>query len=102
MTDYSALQNWWTNAIREEFENKHLPAIQEYLRVPSISATGEGIEETAEATAAAIKKLGADNVDIAKTKGWPVVYGELISDPDKQLVYKFILNHCTEISKVFS
>ena len=86
MTDYSALQNWWTDTIREEFENKHLPAIQEYLRIPSISATGEGIEETAEATAAAIKKLGADNVEIAPTKGWPVVYGELISDPDKLTV----------------
>ncbi|MFX0115663.1 MAG: M20/M25/M40 family metallo-hydrolase [Candidatus Hodarchaeota archaeon] len=79
-------EEWWAGKIRQDFEIKHLPAIQEYLRQPSISATGEGMQETAEATAAALDRLGATNVQIAPTKGWPVVYGELIDDPDKLTV----------------
>lgn len=64
----------------------HLPAIQDYLRTPSISATGEGIRETAEKTAQAIQQLGAEDVQIVPTEGWPIVYGELISDHEKPTV----------------
>ncbi|MHA2497254.1 MAG: M20/M25/M40 family metallo-hydrolase, partial [Candidatus Hodarchaeales archaeon] len=77
---------WWVKQIKQDFESKHLPAIQEYLRIPSISATGEGMQETAEATAAALDQLGATDVQIAPTNGWPVVYGELIDDPEKLTV----------------
>ncbi|MFX1324409.1 MAG: hypothetical protein ACFE8N_05600 [Promethearchaeota archaeon] len=77
---------WWTEQIEKEFEIKHLPAIQKYLQVPSISATGEGIQETAENTAKALTNLGANNIQIVPTEGWPVVYGELIHDPEKPTV----------------
>ncbi len=76
----------WVSKIKENFEKQHLPAIQQYLRIPSISATGEGMQETAKATADAIAKLGAENIQIVPTKGWPVVYGELITDPQKPTV----------------
>ncbi|MHA2391053.1 MAG: M20/M25/M40 family metallo-hydrolase [Promethearchaeota archaeon] len=77
---------WWTEQIKREFEKKHLPAIQKYLQIPSISATGEGIQETAEITAKALLNLGVNNVQVAPTDGWPVVYGELIHDPEKPTV----------------
>lgn len=77
---------WWTEQIKKEFEIKHLPAIQKYLRTVSISATGEGIRDTAENTAKALANLGAKNIEIAPTEGWPIVYGELIHDPEKLTV----------------
>ncbi len=80
------LIEWWIDKIKKEFEENHLPAIQDYLRVPSISATGEGIQKTAEMTAKALEKLGADDIQIVPTKGWPVVYGELIKDIHKPTV----------------
>ncbi|MFX0104060.1 MAG: M20/M25/M40 family metallo-hydrolase [Candidatus Hodarchaeota archaeon] len=80
------LAKWWIEQIEQDFEKHHLPAIQEYLRVPSISATGEGIQETAEMTAKTLTKLGAENIQIVPTKGWPVVYGELITNPQKPTV----------------
>ena len=77
---------WWIEQIKKQFETKHLPEIQEYLRIPSISATGEGIQETAEMTAKTLTNIGASNIQIVSTKGWPVVYGELIQDPQKPTV----------------
>ena len=76
----------WVEKIKQDFEERHLPAIQQYLRIPSISATGEGMQETAEATVDALDKLGAENTQIVTTKGWPVVYGDLIDDPQKPTV----------------
>ncbi|MHA2126736.1 MAG: M20/M25/M40 family metallo-hydrolase [Promethearchaeota archaeon] len=76
----------WIKQIKKQFEAKHLPEIQDYLRIPSISATGEGIQETAEKTANTLTDLGANNIQIVPTKGWPVVYGELIQDPQKPTV----------------
>lgn len=78
--------NWWIEKISKDFEDQHLPAIQKYLQIPSISATGEGIQETAEFTAKSITELGAENVEVVPTKGWPVVYGELITNPQKPTV----------------
>jgi len=80
------LTKWWTEKIRKDFEEYHLRAIQEYLRVPSISATGEGIQETAEFTAKTLSEMGAENVQVVPTKGWPVVYGELITNLQKPTV----------------
>jgi len=80
------LTEWWIKQIQQDFEKKHLPVIQNYLQTPSISATGEGIQDTAELTAKALDKLGASNIEIVPTKGWPVVYGELIKDPQKPTV----------------
>lgn len=69
--------------IDDQFES-HLMKIQDYLRIKSISATGEGIEETAKATANVLEELGATEVHLAETSGYPVVYGEMITDPSKK------------------
>ena len=44
------------------------------------------MQETAEATADALNKLGAENIQIVPTKGWPVVFGDLIDDPQKPTI----------------
>ena len=69
--------------IDEQLET-HLQKIQNYLRIKSISATGEGMEETATATVKALEELGATEIHLAETKGYPVVYGERIIDPSKK------------------
>ena len=65
---------------------RHLEVIQSYLRQPSISADGTGMDETARLTVEAIKSLGASDVHLAETSGYPVAYGELITDPSKRTV----------------
>lgn len=65
---------------------RHLKVIQSYLRRQSISADGTGMDETARLTAEAIKSLGAGDVHLAETSGYPVVYGELITNPTKRTV----------------
>ena len=67
-----------------DFDKKHLPNIQKFLRQPSVSATGEGIKETTDILMKKICKLGAENVHLAETMGdefgHPIVYGEIITD----------------------
>lgn len=65
--------------------------LREYLRQPSVSATGEGIEQCAHMTADFLNKLGA-SVSLVPTdrgRGNPVVYGKLGLDPGKRtlLIY---------------
>lgn len=53
------------------------------LRVPSISADpayAESVHQTAEDVANAIKKAGADLVEVCETDGYPIVYGEKMID----------------------
>ncbi|MFW9904575.1 MAG: M20/M25/M40 family metallo-hydrolase [Candidatus Thorarchaeota archaeon] len=73
--------------INEEFSKTHLPKIQEFLRQPSVSATGEGIHDTTEILMKKIKNLGGDDVHLAHTMGdefgHPQVYGEVLSDKTK-------------------
>ena len=47
--------------IDADFEKKHLPNIQEFLKQPSVSATGEGIKETTEILMKKISRLGGEN-----------------------------------------
>jgi acetylornithine deacetylase/succinyl-diaminopimelate desuccinylase-like protein len=64
----------------DENEAKDVKSTQEYLRQPSVSHTGEGIEETAELTASILRELGATDVGLLKFKdGHPVVHGRLDS-----------------------
>jgi len=67
--------------IDENFDD-HLEKIREFLRQPSISADGTGIRETANMVKEFIENLGGV-ARIVPTDGWPIVYGELISDERK-------------------
>jgi acetylornithine deacetylase/succinyl-diaminopimelate desuccinylase-like protein len=53
-----------------------LERIRDYLRLPSVSATGEGIRATAEATGAWIEGAGG-SFELVETPGHPLVLGEL-------------------------
>lgn len=56
--------------------DRHLEAIQTYLRQPSVGITGEGILECAELTASLIKDLDG-SARVVKTKTHPLVLGRI-------------------------
>ncbi len=63
--------------------DERLEKTREYLRVPGISTTNEGIRESAEMTLGYIKELGAEDARLVETSGFPVAYGKLYSkNPD--------------------
>jgi acetylornithine deacetylase/succinyl-diaminopimelate desuccinylase-like protein len=57
-----------------------LERIREYLRQPSVSATGQGIRETAAATGAWIQGAGG-SFELVETPGHPLLLGELPGPP---------------------
>jgi acetylornithine deacetylase/succinyl-diaminopimelate desuccinylase-like protein len=69
---------------------RFLRELQEVLRIPSVStdpAHAEDIERTAEWLANHLRALGAANVAVMPTAGYPVVYGEWLgAGPDKPTV----------------
>jgi len=65
-------------AYMQENFDAELRKIQEFLRHPSISYTGEGIAETAEAVAGKIRALGG-TAELVPTPLHPIVYGEIQS-----------------------
>jgi acetylornithine deacetylase/succinyl-diaminopimelate desuccinylase-like protein len=72
-----------------ENKNAMVEELNEWLRIPSISSLPDHKEDmykAAEWAKAALIKAGAENVNVYKTEGHPVVYGEKITDPDKPTV----------------
>jgi len=57
-----------------------LERIREYLRQPSVSATGQGIRATAEATGAWVQGAGG-SFELVETPGHPLLLGELPGPP---------------------
>ena len=53
-----------------------LERIRDYLKMPSVSATGEGVRAVAEATGAWIEGAGG-SFELVETPGHPLVLGEL-------------------------
>jgi acetylornithine deacetylase/succinyl-diaminopimelate desuccinylase-like protein len=60
--------------------NDYLERIRELCRLPSVSATGEGIRETAGAVATLIEESGG-TAELVETPGHPVVLGEIPGPP---------------------
>jgi acetylornithine deacetylase/succinyl-diaminopimelate desuccinylase-like protein len=69
-----ALEAAWER-IDHDFDD-HLEAIRTYLKQPSVSATGEGIEAGATATAALIEAAGG-GAEVISTPGHPAVLGRI-------------------------
>ncbi|MDF2449839.1 MAG: acetylornithine deacetylase/succinyldiaminopimelate desuccinylase-like deacylase [Bacteroidota bacterium] len=70
-------------------KERFLSELLDLLKIPSISAKPEhksDMLKTAEAIKKSLIDAGADKVEICETKGYPVVYGEKIIDPDKPTV----------------
>ena len=81
-------RNTITNYIGSNKE-RMLNELLELLRIPSISADTkykDDVLKTAEAVKNRFIEAGADNVEICKTSGFPVVYAEKIIDKSKPTV----------------
>ncbi|AAK42848.1 M20/M25/M40 family metallo-hydrolase [Saccharolobus solfataricus] len=70
--------------------DEELYTLIEFLKKPSISATGEGIDETANYLKETVEKLLGVKANLEKTKGHPVVYAEINVNAKKTLL---IYNH---------
>jgi len=65
-------------------KDRFLNELIELLKIPSISADSAykaDVLKTAEVVAEELKKAGCDHVEICKTKGYPIVYGQKMIDP---------------------
>ncbi|XVH30583.1 M20/M25/M40 family metallo-hydrolase [Haloferacaceae archaeon DSL9] len=61
-------------------------ALFELLRQPSVSTTGEGMDEAPEAVAAFVERFGFGDTRLIETGRHPLVYAERLSDPDAPTV----------------
>lgn len=67
----------------DQNKDRFLNELINLLKIPSISADSaykNDVLKTAEVVANELQKAGCNNVEICKTKGYPIVYGEKIID----------------------
>jgi acetylornithine deacetylase/succinyl-diaminopimelate desuccinylase-like protein len=68
-----------------EHKDRFLDELIELLKIPSVSADSafeKDVIKTAEQVKLRLEKAGCDAVEICKTEGYPIVYGEKIIDPN--------------------
>ena len=73
----------------EQNKERMLNELFELLRFPSVSADPAykaDVLKTADYVAEKLRNAGADNVEVCKTAGYPIVYGEKLIDPTKPTV----------------
>ncbi|MGB0914530.1 MAG: peptidase dimerization domain protein, partial [Crocinitomicaceae bacterium] len=73
-----------TQSYIQENKDRFLNELLDLLRIPSVSADpafAGDVRKTAEVLAEGLTNVGADNVEICETAGYPIVYGEKIIDP---------------------
>ncbi len=73
----------------EENQQRFLDELFELLRFPSVSADPKykgDVLKTADFIAQKLREAGADNVEVCPTAGYPIVYGEKITDPSRPTV----------------
>jgi acetylornithine deacetylase/succinyl-diaminopimelate desuccinylase-like protein len=78
-----------TQAYIQRHKDTFLEELKDLLRLPSVSADPtykEAVLQTAQWVANALQTAGANQVDVVKTPGYPVVYGEKMIDPSKPTV----------------
>ncbi|MFT7498538.1 MAG: acetylornithine deacetylase/succinyl-diaminopimelate desuccinylase-like protein [Porticoccaceae bacterium] len=67
----------------DQHRNRFLDELIELLKIPSVSADKaykNDVLKTAEVVKLSLEKAGCDSVEICKTPGYPIVYGEKIID----------------------
>ncbi len=69
----------------ERHFDAHLDRVRQYVRQPSISGEGRGMDEMAALVAGSIREVGG-RVDIVPTPGWPVVHGSIDAGAPKTLL----------------
>jgi acetylornithine deacetylase/succinyl-diaminopimelate desuccinylase-like protein len=78
-----------TQNISNSNKERYLNELLELLRIPSVSADPSfknDVLKCAETIAEGLRKIGLDKVEVCKTAGNPIVYGEKIIDPAKPTV----------------
>lgn len=73
----------------QESKDRFLQELIELLKIPTVSADSAYAQEVirgAEKVAEFLTAAGAENVEICKTAGHPIVYGEKIVDPSRPTV----------------
>ncbi|BFH73065.1 M20/M25/M40 family metallo-hydrolase [Sulfurisphaera javensis] len=73
----------------EEERKYFLSKLIDFLKIPSVSATGEGIREASSWLKEFMKELGIKS-EIVETNGHPVIYGEINNGGNKTLL---VYNH---------
>lgn len=66
-------------------KEKFVGELTDLLRIPSVSADpafAKDVVKTAESIANHLRTAGAENVEICETKGYPIVYGDKMIDPN--------------------
>ncbi|BFP40341.1 dipeptidase [Flavobacteriaceae bacterium GF1] len=69
----------------QQHKDRFVNELIDLLKLPSISADSafsQDVIETAKAVEQALKQAGCDHTEICETKGYPVVYGEKLIDPN--------------------
>lgn len=77
-----------TDKLAEHLEghfDAHLERVRAYVRQPSISGEGQGMDEMARLVADSIRDVGG-TAEIVPTPGWPVVYGAIDAGRPKTLL----------------
>ncbi|MFZ0965024.1 MAG: M20/M25/M40 family metallo-hydrolase [Candidatus Bathyarchaeia archaeon] len=64
----------------------HIKRLQEFVRQPSISQTGEGVKECAELLKGYFKELGCKEVRLVPQKYAPVAYAEYDAGAEKTVI----------------
>lgn len=60
-------------------EDAVIAELREFLKIPGFSCTGEGIQESAQKCKEYLEMIGAKDVTLVDTGGYPVVYGRSMS-----------------------
>ncbi len=76
---------WRIFAYIEQNRQAFIDRLIDYLRMPSISAHGEGIGEVAQYLAGWLRRMGFES-NLEMTPGWPVVLGRRMDAPGKPTV----------------
>ena len=69
-----------------EHRDEHVAWLQEFVRQPSVSATGEGMAEAVEQVASYLRDLGCAEVEIVPTDGYPGVFAYYDAGAPKTIV----------------
>lgn len=73
-----------TQAYIQENKDRFLDELLELLKIPSVSADPQykaSVAQTAKLVAKHLRKAGVSKVEVCKTAGHPIVYGEYVQDP---------------------
>ncbi len=72
-----------TQTYISENKERFVSELLDLLKIPSVSADPSfagDVVKTAEMVAARLKEAGAENIEVCKTAGYPIVYGDRIFD----------------------